>query len=311
MAATNYNGRKRKMYNKIIVPLDGSELAEVVLPYAEESVGRTGSELILISVRDLNDNRSPRMLQSYLEKIAETAKVDAEKYQKSPGGEPVNVRWEILNGNPAEEIIAFADKEDGSRIIMATHGQSGFTHWALGSVADKVSRVINSPITLIRAKGSRPAVHERGFFNKILAPLDGSKESEVTIPHVEEWARNMEADVTLLHVLKLKLESLIVSYVGTKEAESLKASAKDYMEKLTSSMQNKGVNTKYVMLETRGDIAEEINNYTAQNYIDLVVMATHGQSGPRRWVLGSVTNKVLHEGNTPIMLIRTPRAVGD
>ena len=76
-------------------------------------------------------------------------------------------------------------------------------------------------------------------------------------------------------------------------------------------MQNKGISTKYIMIETRGDIAEEINNYTAQNYIDLVVMATHGRSGPRRWVLGSVANKVLHEGNTPIMLIRTPEAGGD
>ena len=294
------------MNKKIIVPLDGSELAEVVLPFAEEVVGRTGSELILISVRELNDSRSLRMLQSYLEKIAETAKVNAEKYQKYPGGEPVNVRWEILKGNPAEEIVAFANKEDESRIMMATHGQSGFTRWALGSVADKVSRVINRPITLIRAKGSRPAVHERGFFNKILAPLDGSKESEVTIPDVEELARSMEADVTLLQVVKL--ENAIVSYMGVKGIESLKASAKDYLEQLTARMQNKGISTKYVMIETRGDIAEEINSYTAQNYIDLVVMATHGRSGPRRWVLGSVANKVLNEGNTPIMLIRTPRA---
>jgi nucleotide-binding universal stress UspA family protein len=294
------------MYKKIIVPLDGSELAEVALPFAEEEVGRTDSELILISVREQNDSRSPRLLQSYLEKIAETAKVDAEKYQKSPGGKVVNVRWVLLNGNPAEQIITFANKEDGSRIIMATHGQTGFTRWALGSVADKISRVFNGPITLIRAKGSRPAVHERGFFNKILAPLDGSKESEVIIPHVEELARDMEADVTLLQVLKP--ENLIITYEGITQAESLKASAKDYIEKLTGRMQNKGINAKYIFIETQGEIAEEINNYTAQNYIDLVVMATHGRSGPRRWVLGSVANKVLNEGNTPIMLIRTPLA---
>jgi len=294
------------MDKKVIVPLDGSELAEVALPFAEESVGRTGSELILIFVKDPNDNRSSRMLESYLEKMAETAKVEAEKYQKDPGGEPVSVRWEILNGNPAEEIITFANKEDGSRIIMATHGQSGFTRWALGSVADKVSRVVNRPITLIRAKGSQPAVHERGFFNKILAPLDGSNESEVTIPYIEELALGMEADVTLL--LVLKAENMVIPYGGIKESESQRASANDYLEKLTGKMQSKGINTRYILLETQGDIAEEINNYTGQNYIDLVIMATHGRSGPRRWILGSVANKVLHEGNSPIMLIRTPRA---
>ncbi len=62
------------------------------------------------------------------------------------------------------------------------------------------------------------------------------------------------------------------------------------------------------MIDSTEDVAEEINKYTTQNSIDLVVMATHGRSGPRRWILGSVTNKVLHEGNTPIMLIRTLRA---
>jgi nucleotide-binding universal stress UspA family protein len=291
------------MYNKIIVPLDGSELAEVVLPFVEEDIGRTGSELILISVKETIDNRSPRMIQAYLEKIAETTKINAEKYQKNPGGEPINVKWEILTGNPAEAIVAFADKEDDSRLIMATHGESGFTRWALGSVADKVSSVTKRPITLIRAKGSRPAVHERGFFNKILATFDGSRESEITLPLVEELAQSMEADVTLLHIFKL--ESLAINYGAIKEAESLKTSAKDYLEKLTGSMQKKGLNAKYVMIEARGDVADEINNYTTQNYIDLVVMATHGLSGPSRWVLGSVTNKVLREGNTPIMLIRT------
>jgi nucleotide-binding universal stress UspA family protein len=257
----------------------------------------------LISVKEPNDTRSSRMLESYLEKVAENSRVNAEKYQKSPGGEPVNVRWEILTGNPAEEIIAFADKEEGSRIIMTTHGNSGFTRWALGSIADKVSRATGRPITLIRTEGSLPAVHGRGFFNKILAPVDGSTGSEAAIPHVEELASSFTADVTLLYVLKL--ESQIISFPETRDIESIKTSAKDYMEKLAGRMQDKGINTKYVIIETRGDVAEEINNYTAKNYVDLVVMATHGRSGPRRWVLGSVTNRVLNEGNTPIMLVRT------
>ena len=136
------------MDKKLILPLDGSELAEVALPYVEEDIGRTGAELIIISVIDPNDNRTSHMLQAYLEKIAETVRIEAEKYQKNPGGEPVKVRWEILKGNPAEEIISFANKEDGSRITMATHGQSGFTRWTLGSVADKVSRASNVPVTL-------------------------------------------------------------------------------------------------------------------------------------------------------------------
>jgi nucleotide-binding universal stress UspA family protein len=292
------------MYKTIIVPLDGSELAEVALPFAEETVGRTGVAMVLLSVRQAQDPRSPTMMQSYLEKITEQAKIDAEKYQKSPGGQPVDVTWKILQGNPAEEIVSFADQEDGNRIVMATHGQSGFTRWGLGSVADKITKASNVPVTLIRAKGSQPEVR-KGFYNNILAPLDGSKESEVILPHVEDMARSWGAEVTFFMVFLA--ENITVTWEAVKNAESLKSSARNYLENLTSGLKAKGINAKYVMIDSAKDVAEEINKYTIQNSTDLVVMATHGRSGPRLWILGSVTNKVLHEGNTPIMLVRTSR----
>jgi nucleotide-binding universal stress UspA family protein len=296
-------------YTKIVVPLDGSEMAEVALPFAEENVGRTGAKLILISVREPNDNRSDVMMKAYLEKVAELARINSEKYQEHPGGEPVWVAWEILNGNPAEEIIAFTNKEEGCRVVMSAHGKSGLTRWALGNIADKITSAINVPVTIIRARGTEPAVHERGFFSKILAPLDGSKESEVILPHVEELARNWQADVTFF--LVFGLDGLTSILGSAKDIESSKNSIKDYLENLTTDLKGKGISAKYVMIESSRDISKEINKYTAQNYIDLVVMATHGRSGPRRWILGSVTNKVLHEGNTPIMLIRTPGEPGD
>lgn len=290
------------MYKTIIVPLDGSELAEVALPFAEESVGRTGVDLVLLSVRQPQDDHSPRMMQSYLEKIADQARIDAEKYQKSPGGQPVNVTWKILQGNPAEEIVAFAEKEEGNRIVMATHGQSGSTRWGLGSIADKITKASNIPVTLIRAKGSQPEVR-KGFYNNILATLDGSKASEVILPHVEDMAKSWGAAVTLFMVFQM--ESITVTYEAVKNAESLKTASISYLEKITNDLKAKGINAKYVLIDLAEDVAAEINKYTTQNSIDLVVMATHGRSGPRRWILGSVTNKVLHEGNTPIMLVRT------
>jgi nucleotide-binding universal stress UspA family protein len=291
------------MTTRIIVPLDGSESAEVVLPYIEEEIGRTGADLVLVTVRQPDDHHSELLFQSYLEKLVNNIQVNAEKYQPSPGGKPVNATWEILNGTPAEEIVAFANEEKDARIVMATHGQTGLARRALGSVAEKVSRMTSRPITLIRAQGSKPAVRERGFFNKILAPLDGSSESEITLPYIEELSLSLKADVTFMQVLQL--ENLIINDIGLKETEKIKAAAQEYLEKITSSLKEKGINAQYVLLDTRGTIANEINTYTARNYIDLVVMATHGRSGPSRWVLGSVAEKVLNEGNTPIMLVRT------
>ena len=133
------------MFEKIIVPLDGSELAEVALPYAEEIAGRMGSDLILLYVKEPNETRSQHMLQCYLESIASTAKAGAEKYLAESGTKKINIETKILTGNPAEEIINFADSTEGAKVIMATHGQSGITRWALGSVADKVTRATVRP----------------------------------------------------------------------------------------------------------------------------------------------------------------------
>src|SRR4030042_862923 len=85
---------------------------------------------------------------------------------------------------------------------MATHGQSGFTRWALGSVADKVVRATIRPVTIIRAQGAKPAVHEKGYLSHILAPVDLSKESEAVMPYLEEFASALKAEVTFLFILK-------------------------------------------------------------------------------------------------------------
>ena len=290
------------MINKIIVPLDGSQLAEVALPYAEENAGRLGADMLLVTVREPRDERSQYMLECYLEKMAEVAKTGASKYL-AKGAKPITVTRKVLSGSSAEEIVSLAEHEEGSKIVMATHGQSGFTRWALGSVADKVIRATIRPVTVIRAQGAKPAVHEKGYLNRILAPIDLSKESEVVLPYLEEFASALKAEVTFLHVLKR--DTLTISTEALELAKKNRESAERQLAKLAQRLNKKGIAAKSEVVETIGDISDEINRYTKEHYTDSIVMATHGRSGPRRWVLGSVANKVLREGNTPLTLIRT------
>jgi len=291
------------MISKIIVPLDGSQLAEVALPYAEENAGRLNAEMILLIVRQPNDTRSQYMLECYLDKLADIAKNGVAKY-KDPGAKPVILSTKVLSGDPAEEIVSFAEREDGSKIVMATHGQSGLTRWAIGSVADKVIRTTNRPVSIIRAQGGKPAVHEKGYLGKILAPVDGSKASEAILPYLEEFAAAMKAEVTFLYSLEMDANS-VFNLTSLAEVKDFKNKMKDYMEKLTNSFRQKGIKANYEIIQGSADIAGEINRYTKEHYMDTMVMATHGRSGPRRWVLGSVTMKVLVEGNTPLTLIRS------
>ena len=300
------------MYEKILVPLDGSELAEVVLPYAEELAGRLGSEITLVNVLIFFSESAPdlylRLRQYYIEKMVENTREAAERYVKKPQGKAIKVESRILLGNPAEEIVEYANKEDIDLIVMATHGRTGISRWALGSVANKVVRATKRPVGLIRAKGARPDVRQKGILNKALVPLDGSKEGEAVIPYVEELALKLKAEVILLQVLSTSYQAITAERYGyvsytAQQMESDKAFARNYLEKVGARLKRKGMTVKS---EVRlGIAAEEIIKLADEMYADVVAMSTHGRSGIGRWVFGSVADRVLHEGNTPLLLVRS------
>jgi nucleotide-binding universal stress UspA family protein len=306
------------MYEKILVPLDGSELAEVALPYAEEMAGKLGSAIILLYVSVYPEYPDPNMSRLYLERVVETIKKGAKKWAKKPAGRAAVVKPVILQGNPAEQIVEYADKEGIGLIVIATHGQSGIKRWALGSVADRVVRATTKPVALIRAKGARADVRETGVLNRALVPLDGSKEGEAVIPYIEELASRLKVKVILLQVLATGYQTANVQgyydYItfSEKQMESARAYAGDYLNKVGDRLKQKGI-TVDIEIRTTIDIksvndAEEIINYADKTRVDLVAMSTHGRSGFGRFVFGSVADRVLHEGNTPLLLVRETAA---
>ncbi|MCK4723172.1 MAG: universal stress protein, partial [Dehalococcoidia bacterium] len=157
--------------------------------------------------------------------------------------------------------------------------------------ADKVVRATKRPVALIRAKGARPDVREKGILNKALVPLDGSKEGEAVIPYIEELASGLKAEVLLLQV-------------GPSKADT-----EDYLEKVSDRLKSKGITTRF---EVRvGDAAGEIIKLADEIDADVVAMSTHGRSGIGRWALGSVAERVLNARNTPLLLVRAPGASTD
>ncbi len=294
------------MYERILVPLDGSETAEVVLPSAAELAGRLGSQIILIYVSDAAAASYDRMAELYLQTIANATKRAAAKYIKEVGGKSVKIKSEILAGHPAQEILDYADKADAGLIAMSTHGRSGISRWALGSVADKVLRMTRRPVLLVRAKGARPDVREKGILSKILVPMDGSKLGEAVIPYVEGLASRLKTEVMVLQVLS---PDWFIEGHQRQQLEWLRTSAQDYLDNMTAQLKQKGIVTKAKFTEVKMDtVAEEIVKLADESNADLVAMATHGRWGVSRWTFGSVADMVLHTGHTPVMLVSAPEA---
>jgi nucleotide-binding universal stress UspA family protein len=302
------------MYEKILVPLDGSELSEVALPYARELAARLGSRLTLLYVSESAgfEDDFLHMHKFYIQKMAENIEQEIVKKRGNDPAKKINIDSKILTGKPAEEIISYADEEKMGMIIMSTHGRTGIGRWAIGSVADKVIKAASRPVYLIRARGATSDMREKDKLNKVLVPLDGSKKSEVVIPYVEELASKLKTEVILLQALAPDYG--FTSERQLKQFESERAAAKSNIKKIAARLQQKGINTRAIFKEAvlnPTDIAQEINSVAADTQVDLVAMSTRGSSASSSKTaglyfknLGSITEKMVHSGNTPLLLVK-------
>ncbi len=287
------------MYNRIMVPLDGSELAEVTLWYAARLTGRLKAALTLVYVSPQDEVTSTHMHECYLKDVITRIK----KAARSAGRDEVNVDYKMLKGDPAEEIVDYADKAKIDLIILSTQGKSGIKRWPLGNVANKVVSATSKQVLLIRAKGAKTDVY-KGSLEKVLVPVDGSKQSESILRYITHLAKELDLDVTLQHVWMRRVPSY-PTREGLERLKKEKKQAENYILRLESRMKSKGVRTSVVLDDiTQGSEAEQIIKLAEDGKYSMVAMATHGWSGVERWIFGSTANKVLNEGSTPLLLAR-------
>ena len=306
------------MYKRILVPLDTSKLAEIALPYAKELAVKLGSEVILIHVRTLADTPDNLDHRVYISKMAATVEQDMKKSPDLPRGEEVKVKSAVIGSpslltHPAEEILNYAEKENVSLIVMATHGRTGIRRWALGDTTNKVTRVSKTPILLIRASSGVP---ESVHLDNVLVPLDGSKQSEAVLAYIENLASKLKTSISLLNIVE-PLYHIYPSYDGMgyyggsgivripytdEELKPLKEVAEKYVKSVSDKLTDLGIKASYEVKVGSPD--EEIIKTEEEIRPNIVAMSTHGHSGFGRWNHGSIADKVLHHGNTPLLLVR-------
>lgn len=291
------------MFEKILVPLDGSDLAEVALPYAEELSKRLGSGLVLFYAGD--PDRSAH--QEYLERLQQKIRRHAQKQQaKYPNAAiPIpDVEIVVIDGNPAEGIVDYAADTGIDLTIMATHGRSGLSRWAMGSVADRVVRAISRPVCLIRASGSNADVRPDCLISRIFVPMDGSKPGEATLPYVETLAQKTNTEVVLFQLVDKREEcGNEVNWMELRNA--VERNAKTYLRRLEANLINKGIAVRTIV-EFGTNPDRHIVDLAERTQSAVVVMSTHGRSGVNRLMFGSIAEKVLRSGTTPLLLVRSP-----
>ncbi len=283
------------MFNKIIVPLDGSNGAEITLPYAVEIAAAFKSEVILATVSETGTPDKSHLFEAYLKRVS----ADLER-------SGVKTKTFVLEGKPADEILKLGASEKTDLMIIAAHGATGGNPQMPGSIAGKILSGSGKPVLLVRTK--REAGPGR-LIKRILVPLDGSPMSERSLKLVEPAAAGLGAEVILFQAVEPVryvpgFETMVPNVVLPSDDE-IKRSAGKYLTDFAAPFKARGARLSTAVVADAP--AEAIIDYSDSGNIDLIAMTTHGFSGIKRWVFGSTTQKVLQAGSKPILVIPTDK----
>jgi nucleotide-binding universal stress UspA family protein len=303
------------MYKKMLVPLDGSPLAERVLPYARQLARKLGFEIIFLHVCGHSESTSQFMCQAYIKHVAELLRLQSETKEKEEllNGEPIKARGEIGNGPIVESISRFVEENSIDLMLLATHGHSGIGGWTIGSIAHKVITTSKTPILLIHPNTLQNTVSYE-WPRTILMPMDGSPMAEFVLSYVEKllYQSGLKPNVVLLRVCEPP--DLLADYPEAtmslpwkehirKATDASQKACSLYLSDVQKRLEVSGVSTHTEVI--LGDnVAHEIIEYVRNKPCDLIAMSTHGRSGISLWPYGHVTDRIVREISAPLFLVR-------
>jgi nucleotide-binding universal stress UspA family protein len=310
------------MFKRILVPLDGSTRAESAIPVAARIARAYDASITLLRIAETPVEYGPYLAPpaSYAKEAikADLARLTEylEKAAQAESLAGVEVEVKAIFGAVAPTIITAAEVYHAGLIVMCSHGYTGFKRWMLGSVADKVARHAPVPILILREGEALPAIAPNQPVRALVA-LDGSPLSEAVFEPVAylvaglAYATSHQGELRLLRVIDLPYGSgkaKSQTHVDSMTREEAVIAAQEYLKSLTARLDEGGLAnldiTVTTAVETDPDIAEAIIKQAEGGTVDLIAMATHGRGGMQHFVMGSITERVLHHSKLPLLIAR-------
>jgi nucleotide-binding universal stress UspA family protein len=306
------------MLEPILVPLDGSLLAECVLPHVVSLARAFEAKVMLLRVLGQTQARDPAQsvdpLNWYIDKTE--ARLYLEKVAAQLQQVGVQTQTEAREGLAAEWITEFAQANGTNLIVLSTHGRSGLTQWGISSVVQKI--ILSAPSSLLIVRAHQPVVGELSEqrYKRVLAPLDGSWRAEFVLPTITLLARYHEAQVHIVHVVEKP--EMARQLPPTQEDIDLsnrivvrnQEEAARYLDQLQSRLPLEGINVQTHLLIS-DDAAAALHNFVEQESIDLVALSAHGYSGNRQWPYGSTVNNFISYSKVALFIAQDLPASAD
>ncbi|HEY5639442.1 MAG TPA: universal stress protein [Dehalococcoidia bacterium] len=295
------------MFKKILVPLDGSKIAEAVIPFASEIATRSRAELLFVTAVQQVGVWDAALSLQVLKREAEVAADYLATVERDLSGEGQKVATQVLDGDAAEAVLAAVEEAGADLIAISTHGRSGVSRWLFGSVATHILERAAVPLLVLRPKEGEDRGAPGPVVKKILVPLDGSEVAKSILPVIEEFAKTMGASLVLYHSV-----APLSAYPGFESAgaaalgeaiEEMQRQAKEILARAAEEVVSRGVEATTVV--SLGTPVDGVLTAANELDVDLIAIATHGRSGFGRAVLGSVADGVIRRSaDVPCLVVR-------
>jgi nucleotide-binding universal stress UspA family protein len=305
------------MKQRILVPLDGSPLAEAALSEARLMAQVLDCAITLLHViMPVTAERAYLFPTTRLQHDWEDYHTQAQEYlhsvQATLASDGIEASCCVEEGFPADMITHHVENDPAvTMVVMATHGRSGVRRWVMGSVADKVFHAVRKPVLIVRPPAKNQPVAPKTHYSTILVPLDGSPIAAQALDHAKLIGKATGATLLLLGAVP-DVTDLITGVGDTlplwmeEHLQEEKDRLSAYLETVAQQYAASGgaVRTKVV----NGRAAEEILHTCTDEKADLIIMASHGRSGLQRLWYGSVATKVVNAAPVPLLVIHATTA---
>jgi nucleotide-binding universal stress UspA family protein len=302
------------MFDTILVPLDGSQLADCVLPHVVAIARSFDAEITLLRMLEKNQAGTSAQLFDLLNwQINKTkATLYLEKTRARFQDSRIRARTTVMEGLVAEGITEYAQNQGMKLIVLSSHGRNGLTQWGISNITQKI--ILGAQTSLFIVRAHQYGVHsdeslETPLYQRILVPLDGSQRAENVLPIITQLAHFHKSQIHLVQVVQTPemarqmppaREDIDLS---NHVVERNRAEAERYLEQLKSRSVLEGIAVQ-TQLITSDNAAVVLHQLVGQEQIDMVALSAHGYSGNHQWPYGSMVNNFIMYGKVPLLIVQ-------
>jgi nucleotide-binding universal stress UspA family protein len=298
-------------FRSILVPLDGSPLAEQALPLAAELARHKGARLRLVLVHEPPPAPRDALAANLFVAIERVNQRGERGYlrsmQKKLRDEGIRLSAAItLTGHPGPALAEYARESGTDLVVMATHARGGVRRAWLGSVADYLIRHLDIPVLLARTAVPAPATSRSA--RQILVPLDGSALSEQALDPACRLAQAWRAELTPVNIVMPVMlvtdgNVPLPSMYDADTTELCRQDAQQYLDGVDERMRDRGIRAEGIAM-VGWSAAGALLDIARPDAVSAIVVATHGRGGLRRWAVGSVADKLVRGAEVPVLVVR-------